>query len=160
MRQPPTLRDAAAVAALEDFQPDLMIVVAYGLILPKAVLDVPRFGCWNIHASLLPRWRGAAPIQRAILEGDRETGVCIMQMDEGLDTGAVLARAPTPIGERETAADLHDRLARLGADLLSTCLANRPGLRPQPQDEAGACYAPKLDKAEAELDWTLPAPLV
>ncbi|MDX5349403.1 MAG: methionyl-tRNA formyltransferase, partial [Paracoccaceae bacterium] len=129
---------------------------AYGLILPKPVLQAPRFGCLNVHASLLPRWRGAAPIQRAIMAGDAETGVAIMQMEEGLDTGPVLAEARTPIGPEEVTADLHDRLAAMGAALIVEVLDRLP-LPAIPQPEAGVTYAAKIDKAEARVDWTRPA---
>ena len=153
--QPVTLRDAAVQAELAGLAPDLLIVAAYGLLLPPAVLAIPRLGCLNLHASLLPRWRGAAPIQRAILAGDAETGICLMQMEAGLDTGPVYARAAIPIERGMTGGELHDQLATLGAELLQTALpdllANR--LTPEPQDAACAIYAPKLDKAEAELDW-------
>ena len=154
--QPPTLKDDAAQQRLRDVGADAMIVAAYGLILPQAVLDTPRLGCINIHASLLPRWRGAAPIQRALLAGDRETGVCIMQMDAGLDTGAVLHRASLPIDDDDTAASLHDKLADLGARLIVEALAKSP-LTPSAQPVQGATYAAKIDKAEAWLDWRLPA---
>jgi len=159
VEQPTSLRDEQAQAHLADLRPDLMVVAAYGLILPKAVLETPRLGCINIHASLLPRWRGAAPIQRAILAGDRETGVTIMQMDEGLDTGAMLLKRALPIAEDDTAASLHDRLAVLGAEALMEAL---PGimdgsLEAIPQNEAEATYAAKLDKAEARIDWQQPA---
>ena len=154
--QPPTLKDDAAQQRLRDVGADAMIVAAYGLILPQAVLDTPRLGCINIHASLLPRWRGAAPIQRALLAGDRETGVCIMQMDAGLDTGAVLHRASLPIDDDDTAASLHDKLADLGARLIVEALAKSP-LTPTAQPDQGATYAAKIDKAEAWLDWLLPA---
>ena len=154
--QPPTLKDDAAQQRLRDVGADAMIVAAYGLILPQAVLDTPRLGCINIHASLLPRWRGAAPIQRALLAGDRETGVCIMQMDAGLDTGAVLHRASLPIDDDDTAASLHDKLAELGARLIVEALAKSP-LTPTAQPDQGATYAAKIDKAEAWLDWLLPA---
>lgn len=158
--QPPSLRKASTQQALRDLQPDLMIVVAYGLILPQAVLDIPRYGCWNVHASLLPRWRGAAPIQRAIEAGDSQTGVCLMQMEAGLDTGPVLLSQRLDIGENETGGQLHDRLAELGARVLADGLGLlRAGIRPvaQPQPEAGAVYASKLEKHEARLDWTQPA---
>ncbi|RPE79828.1 methionyl-tRNA formyltransferase [Vulcaniibacterium tengchongense] len=158
--QPESLRKAESRAALRALRPDLMIVVAYGLILPQAVLEIPTHGCWNVHASLLPRWRGAAPIQRAIEAGDAETGVCLMQMEKGLDTGPVLLSRATPIGEHETGGQLHDRLAELGAQVLGDGLGLlRAGIRPvpQPQPEAGVTYAHKLDKAEAKLDWTRPA---
>jgi len=154
--QPATLRDEAAQQRLRSVGADAMIVAAYGLILPQAVLDLPRLGCINIHASLLPRWRGAAPIQRALLAGDGETGVCIMQMDAGLDTGPVLLRASLPIAADETAATLHDRLAALGARLIVEALAQALPV-PSPQPAAGATYAAKIDKAEAPLDWRLPA---
>ncbi|MBB4127390.1 methionyl-tRNA formyltransferase [Xanthomonas translucens] len=158
--QPQTLRSPEALQTLRALQPDLMVVVAYGLILPKAVLAIPTHGCWNVHASLLPRWRGAAPIQRAIEAGDSETGVCLMQMEAGLDTGPVLMSQRTPIGDSETGGQLHDRLAALGAQVLADGLGLlRAGIRPvpQPQPEAGVTYAHKLDKAQARLDWQQPA---
>lgn len=157
--QPERLRDAEAQRQLASLGSDLMVVVAYGLILPAPVLAAPRLGCVNVHASLLPRWRGAAPIVRAIQAGDRETGVTIMQMDEGLDTGPMLAKASCPIGPEETAAELHDRLAALGAQLLVDTLPGieRRTITPIPQDDAQACYAPKIEKAEALLDWSLSA---
>ena len=154
--QPPTLRDPAAQARLAAVGADAMVVAAYGLILPQTVLDLPRHGCINIHASLLPRWRGAAPIQRAIQAGDTETGVCIMQMEAGLDTGPVLLREALPITEGDTAASLHDRLAELGARLIVDALRNLP-LTPCPQPSDGVTYAAKIDKAESMLDWRLPA---
>ena len=160
MLQPESLRKKSSQQALRELAPDLMIVVAYGLILPQAVLDIPRFGCWNVHASLLPRWRGAAPIQRAIEAGDAETGVCLMQMEAGLDTGPVLLSQRTPIGEQETGGQLHDRLSELGARVLADGLGLlRAGMRPvaQPQPETGATYAHKLEKHEARLDWSQPA---
>ncbi|MBO9883739.1 methionyl-tRNA formyltransferase [Xanthomonas sp. D-109] len=158
--QPQTLRSPETLQALRALQPDLIVVVAYGLILPKAVLAIPTHGCWNVHASLLPRWRGAAPIQRAIEAGDSETGVCLMQMEAGLDTGPVLLSQRTPIGADETGGQLHDRLAALGAQVLADGLGLlRAGLRPvaQSQPEAGVTYAHKLDKAQARLDWQQPA---
>lgn len=158
--QPESLRRKSSQEALRELAPDLMIVVAYGLILPQAVLDIPRYGCWNVHASLLPRWRGAAPIQRAIEAGDGETGVCLMQMEAGLDTGPVLLSQRTPIGEQETGGQLHDRLSELGARVLADGLGLlRAGMRPvaQPQPDAGATYAHKLEKHEARLDWAQPA---
>lgn len=158
--QPLSLRKASTQQALRALQPDLMIVVAYGLILPQAVLDIPRYGCWNVHASLLPRWRGAAPIQRAIEAGDSETGICLMQMEAGLDTGPVLLSQRLAIGENETGGQLHDRLAELGARVLADGLGLlRAGIRPvaQPQPDEGAIYASKLEKHEARLDWTQPA---
>ncbi|WP_433853426.1 methionyl-tRNA formyltransferase [Stenotrophomonas nitritireducens] len=154
--QPESLKTPAAQQQLRDLQPDLMIVVAYGLILPRAVLAIPTHGCWNVHASLLPRWRGAAPIQRAIEAGDGETGVCLMQMEAGLDTGPVLLSQRTPIADTDTGGLLHDRLADMGARVLSDGLGLlRAGLKPiaQAQPEAGVTYAHKLDKAEARLDW-------
>ncbi|MEZ5483723.1 MAG: methionyl-tRNA formyltransferase [Lysobacteraceae bacterium] len=160
VRQPKTLRDADAQQALRDLEPDLLVVIAYGLILPQAVLDIPLHGGWNLHASLLPRWRGAAPIQRAIEAGDRETGVCLMQMEAGLDTGPVLLSQPTPILEDDTAGTLHDRLATLSAEVLADGLKLLlAGIKPQaqPQPEDGIAYAHKLDKAEARLDWNAPA---
>ena len=158
--QPESLKDEAAQQQLRDLQPDLMVVVAYGLILPKAVLAIPTHGCWNVHASLLPRWRGAAPIQRAIQAGDAETGVCLMQMEAGLDTGPVLLRQHTPIQPAELGGQLHDRLAELGAQVLADGLGLlRAGLKPvaQPQPAEGVTYAHKLDKAEARLDWSADA---
>lgn len=153
--QPVTLKNAAACNELAGIKPDLMIVVAYGLILPAEVLAIPRLGCINIHASLLPRWRGAAPIQRAILAGDRETGVCLMQMEAGLDTGPVLACSRAAIDDEDTGSRLHDRLAQLGAQLLADNLdaVLEQNLLPRVQNEALASYAHKLDKQEALLDW-------
>ncbi|HEY0720914.1 MAG TPA: methionyl-tRNA formyltransferase, partial [Gammaproteobacteria bacterium] len=157
--QPLSLKDEAEQRALAALQPDLMVVAAYGLLLPKAVLDTPRLGCLNIHASLLPRWRGAAPIQRAILAGDRESGITIMQMDVGLDTGAMLYKVTTPISPDDTAATLHDRLAELGASALLEALdqLQAGSLAPEPQEEAQATYARKLEKGEALIDWQRPA---
>jgi methionyl-tRNA formyltransferase len=155
--QPESLRGAEARQVLRDLAPDLMVVVAYGLILPRAVLAIPTHGCWNVHASLLPRWRGAAPIQRAIQAGDTETGVGLMQMEAGLDTGPVLLEQRTPIGPDETGGQLHDRLAELGAQVLADGLGLlRAGIRPvpRPQPQEGVTYAHKLDKAEARLDWS------
>jgi methionyl-tRNA formyltransferase len=156
VRQPGSLRDEAEQAALAALEADVMIVAAYGLILPRAVLDAPRHGCLNLHASLLPRWRGAAPIQRALLAGDARTGVCLMRMAVGLDTGPVVACRETAITGDDTAASLHDRLAEIGAELLDESLpAWIDGRLPaQPQPEAGVTYAKKLDKAEAMVDWT------
>ncbi len=157
--QPASLRTPDAQAELAALAPDLLVVVAYGLILPQAVLDIPRLGCVNVHASLLPRWRGAAPIQRALLAGDATTGVTIMQMEAGLDTGPMLARREIPIGAQDTAGDLHDRLAVLGAELLVEVLPDIAAgrLTPVPQDDAAATYADKLSKDEAPLDWQRPA---
>ena len=159
VEQPPSLKSAEAVVRLREHGADLMVVVAYGLILPQAILDVPRLGCWNIHASLLPRWRGAAPIQRAILAGDESTGITIMQMDAGLDTGPMLLLRSTPIGPRESGGELHDRLALIGAEAIVAAIgAWQSGAltaRPQPAD--GATYAAKIRKEEARIDWTQPA---
>ncbi len=151
LRSEEALRDFAALGA------DVAVVVAYGLILPQAVLEAPRLGCLNIHASLLPRWRGAAPIHRAIMAGDRETGVCIMQMQAGLDTGPVLLREAVEIGSEETTADLHDRLSALGARLIVEALERLADLTPEPQPAEGVTYAAKIDKAEARVDWSRPA---
>jgi methionyl-tRNA formyltransferase len=157
--QPVSLRGNAALEELAAWQADLMVVVAYGLILPPAVLALPRLGCINVHASLLPRWRGAAPIQRAILAGDTETGVTLMQMEAGLDTGPILASASCPVQADMTGGQLHDRLAGMGAALLQENLERvaRGELEPQPQDDRLATYADKLDKREALIDWKLPA---
>lgn len=157
--QPHTLKEATEQQRLAEFGADLMVVVAYGLLLPRAVLAAPRLGCVNIHASLLPRWRGAAPIQRAIEAGDTESGITLMQMDEGLDTGAMLARAATSINASDTAQSLHDRLMVMGAELLMETL---PGLEAgtvhaEPQAEGAITYARKLSKAEACIDWRRPA---
>lgn len=156
---PRSLKGADEAAAFAALAPDAAIVAAYGLILPPEFLTVPRLGCLNIHASLLPRWRGAAPIQSAILAGDSETGVTIMQMDAGLDTGAILAQARTPIGPAATAAHLHDALAALGAGLnVETLAALDDGrVAPAPQPDEGACYAPKLGRDDGRLDWRRPA---
>jgi methionyl-tRNA formyltransferase len=158
--QPENFKSAVSKDALRALKPDLMIVVAYGLILPQSVLDIPTYGCWNVHASLLPRWRGAAPIQRAIEAGDTQSGVCLMQMEKGLDTGPVLLSQALEIGADETGGQLHDRLAALGAQVLADGLGLlRAGIRPVPkaQPEIGVTYANKLDKAEAKLDWSQPA---
>ena len=159
VEQPATLKDPAAAGRLAAFEPDVMVVAAYGLILPQAVLDVPRLGCINIHASLLPRWRGAAPIQHAILAGDAQTGITLMRMEAGLDTGPMMARRAIVIGAEETARSLHDRLALLGASMIV------PGLDALAagtatfavQDDAAATYAGKVTKPEARLDWSRPA---
>ena len=158
--QPENFKSAAAREQLRRLQPDVLVVVAYGLILPASVLAIPKYGGWNVHASLLPRWRGAAPIQRAIEAGDARTGVCLMQMEKGLDTGPVMLCLPTPISDQDTGGSLHDRLAALGGDVLGDGLnLLRAGMRPmlQPQPAEGVTYANKLDKAEARLDWQLPA---
>lgn len=155
VRQPVSLKDAAEQASLAALEPDVMIVAAYGLLLPAEVLAIPRLGCLNIHASLLPRWRGAAPIQRAILAGDAETGITIMQMDVGLDTGDMLYKLSTSIEESDNAQTLHDRLAALGARAITEALEGlqQGKLVAEQQDDAQACYAKKLQKAEAEIDW-------
>ena len=157
VRHPTSLKGAEAQAEFAALEADVAVVVAYGLILPQAILDAPRHGCLNIHASLLPRWRGAAPIHRAIMAGDAETGVCIMQMDAGLDTGPVLLRKATAIGAEETTGELHDRLAAIGAEAIVEALAKLPDLTPEVQPEDGVTYATKIDKAEARIDWTRPA---
>jgi methionyl-tRNA formyltransferase len=157
VRHPASLKSAAEQAAFAALDADVAVVVAYGLILPQAVLDAPRHGCLNIHASLLPRWRGAAPIHRAIMAGDAETGICIMQMEAGLDTGPVLLREATPIHADDTTATLHDRLSSMGAALIGTALDQLPSLSPTPQPDTGVTYAAKIDKAEARIDWTRPA---
>jgi methionyl-tRNA formyltransferase len=156
VEQPETLKDPYAQQRLRELDLDLLVVVAYGLILPRKALAMPRLGCWNVHASLLPRWRGAAPIQRALLAGDKQTGVCLMQMEAGLDTGPVLLRRELAIAPMDTGGSLHDRLAVLGADVLNQGLAHvlrGEALTPQPQAADGVTYAHKLDKAEARLDW-------
>ena len=152
--QPETLKTPETQAELAALNADVMVVVAYGLILPKAVLDAPKLGCLNIHASLLPRWRGAAPIQRAIEAGDHQTGITIMQMDEGLDTGGMLYKAPCEIAPDDTAQVLHDRLAPLGAAALIETLNNLANLKPEAQDDSQANYAAKLSKAEAQINWS------
>ncbi|SFN60083.1 methionyl-tRNA formyltransferase [Dokdonella immobilis] len=160
VEQPDSLRSAEARRRLAEWQPHLLVVVAYGLILPRTVLALPRHGCWNVHASLLPRWRGAAPIQRAILAGDSETGVDLMQMEAGLDTGPILLERRTPIGADETGGSLHDRLSVLGADALGEGLRRLAnGTLPDPvaQSEQGIVYAHKLEKGEALLDWNAAA---
>ncbi|HUW27235.1 MAG TPA: methionyl-tRNA formyltransferase [Sulfuriferula sp.] len=157
--QPASLKAPEIQDTLRALDAELMVVVAYGLILPQAVLDIPRHGCLNIHASLLPRWRGAAPIQRAILAGDTETGITIMQMDAGLDTGAMLRRDAIPIAQDDTSASLHDKLATLGGQAIVAVL-DRMSAGPvasTPQPDAGACYAAKISKAEAALDFNRPA---
>ena len=157
VRHPVSLKGTAEQTAFANLDADIAVVVAYGLILPQAILDAPRLGCLNIHASLLPRWRGAAPIHRAIMAGDPETGVCIMQMDAGLDTGPVLLRKAVKIRITETTGALHDRLSALGAGLIVQALAVLPALTPNPQPADGITYAAKIDKAEAHIDWTRPA---
>ena len=158
VRHPLKLRgQQAELEAFRALDLDVAVVAAYGLILPQEVLDAPRHGCLNIHASLLPRWRGAAPIHRAIEAGDAETGITIMQMDAGLDTGAMLLKRATPIGAKETTGQLHDRLAAMGAEMIVEALENYSGLTPEPQPAEGVTYASKIDKAEAKLDFTRPA---
>lgn len=159
VRTPVNFRDQSERAAFAALNAEVAVVVAYGLILPQAILDAPRLGCLNIHASLLPRWRGAAPIQRAIMAGDKETGVCIMQMEAGLDTGPVLLREATAIAAGDTYGSLHDRLAVIGARLAVQALAGLP-LRAVAQVDTGVAYAKKIDKAEARVDWTLSSPAV
>ena len=157
VEQPESLKSAEVQQALAGYQPDLLVVVAYGLILPRKVLAIPRLGCWNVHASLLPRWRGAAPIQRALLAGDEESGVDLMQMEAGLDTGPVLLQQRTPIRRDDTAGSLHDRLSTLGAAILAAglrCMLAGESLPATPQPEFGVTYAHKLDKAEAKLDFS------
>ena len=153
VRHPESLKSPEAQAEFAALGADVGVVVAYGLILPQAVLDAPLHGCLNIHASLLPRWRGAAPIQRAIMAGDAQTGVCIMQMEAGLDTGPVLLRKVVEIAPEETAGDLHDRLSALGASAIVEALDRLGSLTPGPQPEVGVTYAQKIDKAEARIDW-------
>ncbi|MDB5664898.1 methionyl-tRNA formyltransferase [Cypionkella sp.] len=156
VRHPVSLRTDEAQQAFAALGADLAVVVAYGLILPQALLDAPRLGCLNIHASLLPRWRGAAPIQRAIMAGDTETGICIMQMEAGLDTGPILAREATPIAAEETSAELHDRLSIIGARLITATIDQLPAPA-IPQSDSGVTYAAKIDKAESRVDWSKPA---
>ena len=159
VRQPLSLRTPEAAAALATLAPDLLVVVAYGLILPPAVLAVPRLGALNVHGSLLPRWRGAAPVERALLAGDAQTGVCIMRMDAGLDTGPLFLERATPILPGDTGGSLRERLAQLGAEGLVEVVAGLEagGAVARPQPDEGACYAAKIDKREAQLDWTQPA---
>ncbi len=157
VRHPASLRPDAEKAAFAALGAEVAVVVAYGLILPRAILEAPARGCLNIHASLLPRWRGAAPIQRAIMAGDEETGVCIMQMETGLDTGPVLLRRVVPIGPEETSGDLHDALSRLGAEAIVETLSRIDALTPVDQPEDGVTYAEKIEKSEAQIDWTRPA---
>lgn len=154
---PVSLKSPQEQASFAELGSDVAVVVAYGLILPQSILDAPRLGCLNIHASLLPRWRGAAPIQRAIMSGDTETGICIMQMDAGLDTGPVLDRAETSIESDTTAGQLHDSLAVLGAKRITAVLDNIGAFVPIPQSDTGATYATKIDKAEARINWEAPA---
>ncbi len=159
VHHPRTLKDGDAQETFREHGADVAVVVAYGLILPRAVLEAPRLGCLNVHASLLPRWRGAAPIQRAVMAGDAETGVSIMRMEEGLDTGPVLLAERLPVPPEATAGDVHDRLARLGADLMVRALGGleRGALKETPQPADGVTYAEKITKDEARIDWTRPA---
>ena len=153
VHHPVSVRTEEAQAVFASHEADIAVVVAYGLILPQLILDTPTHGCLNIHASLLPRWRGAAPIHRAIMAGDAETGVCIMQMEAGLDTGPVLLREATAIGTAETTGELHDRLSVMGAGLVVEALQRLPELEPEAQPEDGVTYAAKIDKSEARVDW-------
>ncbi len=157
VRHPRSLKGADEQSAFAALGADVAVVVAYGLILPQAVLDAPRKGCLNIHASRLPRWRGAAPIHRAVMAGDAQTGICIMRMEAGLDTGPVLLEQTLSISPTDTTGDLHDRLSALGADLIVRALAGLDALTPRAQPDDGVTYAAKIDKAEARVDWTLPA---
>lgn len=157
VRHPVSLKHPEPQEEFAALEADAAVVVAYGLILPQPILDAPKHGCLNIHASLLPRWRGAAPIHRAIMAGDEKTGVCIMQMEAGLDTGPVLLCEETEIGSDETTAQLHDRLSAMGAVAINKALSQLTDLTPQPQPEEGVTYAAKIDKAEARIDWTRPA---
>jgi methionyl-tRNA formyltransferase len=160
VHQPEKLRDPATHAPLIEAASDVLVVAAYGLILPQAVLDIPRHGCLNIHASLLPRWRGAAPIQRCIEAGDPETGVTIMRMEAGLDTGPMLLKEALKVGAGETAATLHDRLAEMGGRLIVEALRRLETLVPTPQPDAGVTYASKIDKREATIDWAQSAEII
>ncbi len=157
VRHPTSLKSSEEQNKFASLNADIAVVVAYGLILPQPILDAPTHGCLNIHASLLPRWRGAAPIHRAIMAGDAQTGICIMLMEAGLDTGPVLLREATDIGPEETTAQLHDRLSDMGAALIVEALAKLPSLTPDPQPEEGVTYAAKIDKSEARIDWCNPA---
>jgi methionyl-tRNA formyltransferase len=157
VHHPVSVRTEEAQAVFAAHDADIAVVVAYGLILPQVILDTPAHGCLNIHASLLPRWRGAAPIHRAIMAGDAETGVCIMQMEAGLDTGPFLLREATPIASAETTGSLHNRLSAMGADLVVEALSRLSDLTPETQPEGGVTYAAKIDKAEARVDWERPA---
>ncbi len=154
--QPERAREEAFFGDLKEYEPELIVVAAYGQILPQRILDLPRHGCLNVHTSLLPKYRGAAPIQWAILNGDRETGVTIMKMDAGMDTGPIVAMEPTPIDERDTSQTLHDRLARLGADLMARTIPDYAAgkLTPQPQPAEGVTYAPKISKQDGCIDWS------
>ena len=157
VRHPDCLRSSANQSAFSELDADIAVVAAYGLILPQEILDAPRRGCINIHASLLPRWRGAAPIHRAVMAGDTETGISIMQMDAGLDTGPVLLRAVTPINAADTTGDLHGRLSAMGAELMSDTLDRLDELKPEPQVTHSVTYARKIENSETQIDWTQPA---
>ena len=160
VRHPASLKEAEEQAAFSELRADAAVVVAYGLLLPQELLDAPAHGCLNIHASLLPRWRGAAPIHRAIMAGDRETGICIMQMEAGLDTGPVLSQETISIAPDETTAALHERLSDLGARSIVQSLKDLSQLQARPQSSVGICYAQKIDKSEAQIDWSLPAEIL
>ena len=160
VRHPASLKEAEEQAAFSELRADAAVVVAYGLLLPQELLDAPAHGCLNIHASLLPRWRGAAPIHRAIMAGDRETGICIMQMEAGLDTGPVLYQETISIAPDETTAVLHERLSDLGARSIVQSLKDLSQLQARPQSSVGICYAQKIDKSEAQIDWSLPAEIL
>ena len=160
VRHPASLKQAEEQAAFSALRADAAVVMAYGLLLPQELLDAPTHGCLNIHASLLPRWRGAAPIHRAIMAGDRETGICVMQMEAGLDTGPVLYRETMSIAPDETTAALQERLADLGARAILQSLQDMSQLQARPQSSIGICYAHKIDKSEAQIDWSLPAKIL
>ncbi len=160
VRHPASLKEAEEQVAFSELRADAAVVVAYGLLLPQELLDAPAHGCLNIHASLLPRWRGAAPIHRAIMAGDRETGICIMQMEAGLDTGPVLYQETISIAPDETTAALHERLSDLGARSIVQSLKDLSQLQARPQSSVGICYAQKIDKSEAQIDWSLPAEIL
>ena len=160
VRHPASLKEAEEQAAFSELRADAAVVVAYGLLLPQELLDAPAHGCLNIHASLLPRWRGAAPIHRAIMAGDRETGICIIQMEAGLDTGPVLYQETISIAPDETTAALHERLSDLGARSIVQSLKDLSQLQARPQSSVGICYAQKIDKSEAQIDWSLPAEIL
>jgi methionyl-tRNA formyltransferase len=157
LEKPPTLKDPAAAARVRDISPDVMVVAAYGMLLPQDILDIPRHGCLNIHGSLLPRWRGAAPVQRAIEAGDSVSGITIMQMDKGLDTGAILLERPVAIEADETSTSLFAKLTAVGCEAIVDALASLATLKPRPQPDSGATYAKKIEKSEARIDWTRPA---
>ena len=160
VRHPASLKEAEEQAAFSELRADAAVIVAYGLLLPQELLDAPAHGCLNIHASLLPRWRGAAPIHRAIMAGDRETGICNMQMEAGLDTGPVLYQETISIAPDETTAALHERLSDLGARSIVQSLKDLSQLQARPQSSVGICYAQKIDKSEAQIDWSLPAEIL